>query len=70
MIASWQTEERKRCQETDKARVSHLQVLLFRTKSSTFLSLLKKELDNISLYQKQKSYKFCKMSLAGFVFQT
>lgn len=46
MITSWQTEERKRCQETGKARVSHLQVLLFRTKSSTFLSLLKKELDN------------------------
>lgn len=46
MITSWQTEERKRCQETDKARVSHLQVLLFRIKSSTFLSLLKKELDN------------------------
>lgn len=46
MIASWQTEERKSCQETDKARVFHLQVLLFRTKSSTFLSLLKKELDN------------------------
>lgn len=44
MITPWQTEERKRCKETDKARIPHLQVLLFRTVFN-FSITFKKDLD-------------------------